>query len=475
LYQAALKGCATHGDGPEGRATHGDGPEGRATHGDGPEGRATHGDGPEGRATHGYAHEPSRSPCDLARLLYFIAHMHTNPLVGRMRAEDRLAIDGGTPVRAAPLPLSLPLTGPAEADAVADAVRRGWLTGNGPACRRAEDALARILGVPALFMTSCTSALETSVRLCGVAAGDEVLCPSFTFVSTANAVVRAGARPVFVDIDPDTLNVDPAALEGAVTARTRAILVVHYAGRACDMGSILALADRHGLRVIEDAAHALGGQWQGRLLGTVGDFGCFSFHGTKDVVCGEGGALVCRSEADRRAAEIFREKGTNRAAFLRGEVDRYTWIGEGSSFVASDVLAALLTVQLDRLPAILARKRALADRLTSMLEPLEPAVRLPREWPGILSTWHIYPVLVDPATRDAEIRALQAEGIGAAFHYVPLHSSPFGRERLGGRADDLPHTARVSASLIRLPLFAAMSDDDLEDVAVATLKVLGRP
>ena len=384
-----------------------------------------------------------------------------------------LALHGGRPVRATRLPLGRPSIGDAEVAAAADAVRRGLLTGNGPLGRQVEEALAQILdGTPVLFVTSCTAALEASVLLSGARPGDEVLCPSFTFVSTANAIVRAGARPIFVDIDAETLNIDPASISRAIGPRTRAIIVVHYGGRACDMDRILDVAGRHSLRVIEDAAHALGGRYHGKALGTIGDFGCFSFHGTKDVVCGEGGALVCRDTADRQRAEILREKGTNRAAFLRGDVDKYTWVAAGSSYVASDVLAAILHAQLQRLPAILARKRELADRLTRLLQPIAQAVSLPIVWPGIESTWHLYPILFRPDLRDACIAALQAEGIGATFHYLPLHSSPFSLTHLGGRASDLPVTERVCASLIRLPLFALTTDQDLDDVATATIKVV---
>ncbi len=386
-----------------------------------------------------------------------------------------LAIEGGAPVRRSRLPLTRPWMGEAEAEAAAQAVRANLLIGGGPAARVAEAALATHLdGARPLFLNSCSSALEASVLLSGVGPGDEVVLPSFTFVSCANAVVRAGARPVFADLDPATLNIDPVAIERVITPRTRAVMVVHYAGRACDMTAILELADRHGLRVIEDAAHGLGARWHGRPLGTIGDFGCFSFHGTKDVVCGEGGALVCRSESDRQRAEIMSEKGTNRAAFLRGEVDKYTWVAEGSSFVASDVLAAILTVQLGRLPAMLSRKRALAARLSARLAPLADRVVLPEEWPGVEGNWHLYPVLVPRDVRTRVLAALQAEGIGATFHYVPLHDSPFGRDRFGYSTGDLPATELVSASLVRLPLFSAMSDDDLEDVASATMKVVTR-
>ena len=353
-------------------------------------------------------------------------------------------------------------------------MRRGLLTGGGPLGREAERALGDVLGAAPLLFTSCTAALEAAVRLSGVGPGDDVVCPSFTFVSTANAVVLAGARPVLADIDPDTLNLDPDAVEPLITPRTKAIIVVHYGGRACDMTRFVELSRRYGLRLIEDAAHALGGRWQGRPLGTIGDFGCFSFHGTKDVVCGEGGALVCQDASDRRRAELLREKGTNRAQFLRGEIDRYTWVDEGSSWVASDVLAAILRVQVEKLPQVLARKRALAAALSQRLQPVADRLTLPAEWPGIESTWHLYPVLVAADRRDAVIEALRAEGIGATFHYVPLHSSPFALAHLADGVRPLPHTDRVAASLIRLPLFASMDDADLDDVVRATLKVTGR-
>jgi dTDP-4-amino-4,6-dideoxygalactose transaminase len=371
------------------------------------------------------------------------------------------------------LPLTRPWIDEREVVAVADAVRSGSLIGAGRLGREIEQELAAVLGVDrALLVNCCTAALEAAVLLSGAGPGDEVILPSFTFVSCANAVVRAGARPVFADIEPTTLNVDPASVERAITARTRAIMVVHYGGRACDMAAILRLAAAHGLCVIEDAAHALGGSWNGRPLGTVGDFGCFSFHGSKDVVCGEGGALVCRDAADTRAAEIMREKGTNRAAFLRGEVNKYEWVALGGSLILSDVLAAMLRPQLQRLPAMIARKRDLARRLSAALAPLGSRVLLP-VWSD-QSSWHLYPVLVPREVRDEVLTSLQAEGIGASFHYVPLHDSPYGQRQFGYATGDLPVTEKVSRSLVRLPLFAAMSDADLDDVTAAACKVINR-
>ncbi len=401
--------------------------------------------------------------------------MTSTRVSGGDRTHDRLAIDGGTPVRGDLLPLTRPWMDEEEAQAAADAVRRQQLIGGGSVGRAAEQDLAAWLdGRAPLFLNSCTAALEAAVWLSGVRAGDEVILPSFTFVSCANAVIRAGGRPVFADIDPVTFNLDPASVARAITPRTKAIIVVHYAGAAADLGAIGALASRHGLRVIEDAAHALGARAGGRPLGTIGDFGCFSFHGTKDVVCGEGGALVCREPEDLRRAELFREKGTNRSAFLRGEVDKYTWVEAGGSLVASDVLAAILRVQVRRLPAVLSRKRALAERLTAALAPIASAVLLPSPEAHRESSWHLYPMLVPAPVRDDVLRALRAEGIGAAFHYVPLHDSPFAQAQFGPGAHALPVTTRVSASLVRLPLFAAMTDRDLDDVAAATCKVVAQ-
>jgi dTDP-4-amino-4,6-dideoxygalactose transaminase len=388
-------------------------------------------------------------------------------------SSPRLAIDGGPPVRSTVLPLVGPLVDMAEAEAVAAAVTSGALIGAGGLGLAVEAELAGVLGVErALLVNSCTAALEAAVLLANIGPGDDVVLPSFTFVSCANAVVRAGARPVFADIDPHTFNVTAETLSRVITPATRAVIVVHYAGRPCDMDAILALAAERGIRVIEDAAHALGATWRGRLLGTLGDFGCFSFHGSKDVVCGEGGALVCRDAADTNAAEILREKGTNRSAFFRGEVNKYEWVGLGGSLVVSDILAAMLRVQLGRLPAILARKRELAVRLTSALAEVSDRVALPPA--SMESSWHLYPVLVPQESRDAVIAALKREGIGASFHYIPLHSAPYARSLEGYTPVDLPATTRVAESLIRLPIFPAITDSDIDDVVAATLKVVGR-
>jgi dTDP-4-amino-4,6-dideoxygalactose transaminase len=326
-----------------------------------------------------------------------------------------------------------------------------------------------------LAVNSCTAALEMAIRVAGRGAGDEVILPSFTFVSTANAVLNGGARPVFADIDPVTYGLDPADVERRITPRTRALLPMHYAGMACDMAALEAIAERHGLFVIEDAAHALNATYKTRPLGGCGALGALSFHETKDLVCGEGGALIVRDdEARLHLAEIVREKGTDRTAFLRGHRDKYTWVGAGSSYVLSDLLAALALVQFGKLAEITQRKTAQANRLLAALAPYRAVVQLPVVPDGCRPNWHVFAVLVDPARRAWTLQALRAEGLGAAFHYVPLHSAPYARSSPEIAAVDLPVTDRVAASLIRLPISAAFTDTECEHVIAACARVFER-
>jgi dTDP-4-amino-4,6-dideoxygalactose transaminase len=388
-------------------------------------------------------------------------------------ARQTLALQGGRPVRTEPLPLHHPSFDGSEIEAAAACLRAGDAGGNGPWSRDLESALARRLGIRRVLATSsCTSALEAALLACGIGPGDEVIVPSFTFVTTANAVVRAGARPVFVDIEPRYCTMDPALVEAAVGPRTKAIVPMHYAGMACRIDELKAVCARRGLLMIEDAAHALNAAFDGRPLGTWGDAGCFSFHQTKDLVCGEGGAVAVASD-DALAArlEIVREKGTDRSAFLRGEREKYTWVAAGSSYVLADILAAVAVAQLAKLDGITRRKTELAERLLERLAPLAPRVAVPGVPPRATPNWHLFAVRVEPAQRDWVIQALRAEGIGAAFHYVPLHSSPYAVETFGPPAD-LPVTDRVAASLLRLPLHASMTARDCEDVANAVEKVL---
>jgi dTDP-4-amino-4,6-dideoxygalactose transaminase len=345
----------------------------------------------------------------------------------------------------------------------------GRVAGDGPVGRRVETGLQASLGVRrVLLTTSCTHALELALLALGIGPGQEVVCPSFTFVSTANAVLRVGARPVFADIEDRTLGLDPEDVRRRLGPRTSAILPVHYAGVAPDMEALLGLARERRVRVVEDAAQGLGASWRGRPLATLGDAGCLSFHETKNVTCGEGGALVLNDEELARRAEIIREKGTNRAAYLRGEVDKYTWVAEGSSYVLSEVLAAILEVQLEKAAEIKARRGAVVARYRAGLRDWASArgVTLPAELPERETSHHIFFLLYpDGRARDKALASLRSAGIMASFHYVPLHSSPQGRSI--GAATDLPVTERVASTLLRLPLHPRLGDEDIERVIAA--------
>lgn len=360
-----------------------------------------------------------------------------------------------------------------ESQAVGQALIAGDLVGDGPVCRRVEAKLRELTGARyAMLTTSCTHALELALLALGVGEGDEVILPSFTFSSTANAIVRAGARPVFAEVRLDTLNIDADDVARRISPRTRALLPVHYAGVACDMDALNELARQHNLLVVEDAAQGIGARYRGRPLGALGHAGCYSFHTTKNVVCGEGGALLLDDEAVAHRAEIIREKGTNRKAFLRGEVDKYTWVEVGSSFVLSDLLATVLEVQLAKLEEITAlRQRAYryyAERLQSLAD--RGLVTLPHVPVDCETNYHIFFIRVnDEETRNACLAALKAQGVQATFHYVPLHSSPYGRSAFGYRPDDLPITEQVSRTLIRLPLYPSLTQTQ-QDVIIEALK-----
>ena len=317
-------------------------------------------------------------------------------------AGDELAIEGGRPVRTERLPLHKPWFDEREEAAMRGVLSSTHVAGDGVHGRELERLLAESTGARGvLAVNSCSAALEMAVQIAGLGPGDEVILPSFTFVSTANAVLKAGACPVFADIHPVTLGLDPVDVERRITPRTRAILPVHYAGMACDMAALDEIAGRHHLQVIEDAAHGMNATYQNRALGTCGSLGALSFHETKDLVCGEGGALLIRDDQTRlHAAEILREKGTDRTAFLRGERDRYTWVGCGSSYVLSELLAAVAVVQFQKVPEITRRKTAQADRLLAVLAPYRELIQLPVVPADCRPNWHVFAVLVDPARRD---------------------------------------------------------------------------
>jgi dTDP-4-amino-4,6-dideoxygalactose transaminase len=354
-----------------------------------------------------------------------------------------------------------------ELEFVAAAARSGALAGDHGFTHRCHELLESVLGTRrALLTTSCTHALEMAALLLDLGPGDEVIVPSFTFVSTANAFALRGARIVFVDVRPDTLNLDETRLEAKVSSRTKAIVPVHYAGVACEMDAILEVAGRHRLAVVEDNAHGLFGKYRGRWLGTLGALGTQSFHETKNFTAGEGGALLINDERLADRAEVVREKGTDRSRFFRGEVDRYGWVDLGSSYLPSDMLAAFLWGQLCERDSIQARRQRIWRRYDAELAAWAEAsgAGRPTVPEHCEQTWHCYYlVLPTRAARAALTRRLRERGIQAVSHYLPLHLSPMGR-RFGGREGDCPVTESVSERLLRLPLFYELSDQDQGEV-----------
>ncbi len=340
--------------------------------------------------------------------------------------------------------------------------------GDGPFTHRCEEILAQKLGSHrALLTTSGTDAIELASLLLDIQPGDEVIMPSFTFVSTANPFVLRGATPVFVDIRPDTLNLDETLLEAAITSKTKAIVPVHYAGISCEMDTILAIARRHNIAVIEDAAHGYLCEYKGKMLGSIGDMGVLSFHQTKTIAAGEGGVLLLNDQKFATRAEILREKGTNRRQFFRGEVDKYTWCDVGSSFLPSDLIAAVLQAQLEAADGLLAKRRAIFSRYMELLKPLQEAgyVQLPTVPSGTLGSGHIFYLILSDATHTAGLKKhLSEKSIASVSHYVPLHSSPAG-ERWGRAVGTLPVTDRVASSILRIPIYPNLQAEDVEHIS----------
>ena len=365
------------------------------------------------------------------------------------------------------IPFNRPVLLGRELANIAEAIANGNVGGDGPFTKRCQALLEQMLGVPkVLLTTSCTHALEMCALLLDLAPGDEVLVPSFTFVTTAGAFVLRGARPVFVDVRSDTLNIDESLVENLITERTRAIVAVHYAGVGCEMDALMSIASRRGLAVIEDNAHGLFGKYRGRALGTFGALATQSFHETKNVICGEGGALVINDARYAERAEILREKGTNRARFFRGEVDKYTWIDLGSSYVPSDILAAFLHAKLEVREEIQRRRRAIWERYRDGLRDWADGngARLPSVPGHCEQAYHMFYLLLPTAERrQAFLAHMKQHGILAVFHYVPLHLSPMG-QRFGYSESDLPVTRDVSERLVRLPFFNDLSVPDQDRV-----------
>lgn len=357
-----------------------------------------------------------------------------------------------------------------ELDYVKQSIAAGPISGDGPFTKRCHELLEQITGAKkALLTTSCTHALEMAALLLDLGPGDEVICPSFTFVSAVNSFVLRGARPVFVDIRRDTLNIDETLIERAITPRTRAILLVHYAGVACEMDEIMAIAERHGITVIEDNAHGLFGTYKGRPLGSIAPLATLSFHETKNVTCGEGGALLINDERFIERAEIIREKGTNRARFFRGQVDKYTWVDVGSSYLPSDMLAAYLLAQLEARERVQARRHEIWDRYAEALAEWADAndVRLPIVPADTRHPAHLFYLLLPSLeARDSLIEHMKTRRILTVFHYQPLHLSQMG-QRFGGRAGQCAVTEDVADRLLRLPVFYQLSSHEQSRVVTA--------
>jgi dTDP-4-amino-4,6-dideoxygalactose transaminase len=370
----------------------------------------------------------------------------------------------------AQIPFNRPYAVGSELDYVAEALEHGQLSGNGEITRRCAGWLEEQSGAVKVLLThSCTGALEMAALLAGVGPGDEVIMPSFTFPSTANAFALRGATPVFVDVCEDTLNLDPHGVEAAVGPRTRAIVPVHYSGISCDMEAIEAIAESAGAMIIEDAAQGIMATYRGRALGSIGTLGAFSFHETKTLSSGEGGALLVNDPELVDRAEILLEKGTDRAAFFRGQIDKYTWRDLGSSFLMSEITAAFLYAQLESAEDILARRTATWERYHAGFEPLESSGLLCRPVvPGECvhngqSYWMLLP---SAEIREGLIDNLRQRGIAAIFHYVPLHGTGAGR-RFGRPGGDLTRTEDLAARMVRMPLWVGLPDADVDRVVAA--------
>ena len=359
-----------------------------------------------------------------------------------------------------------------EFDYMRAAITSGHISGDGDFTKRCSAALEQLIGAQkVLLTTSCTHALEMAALLLEIKPGDEVIFPSFTFVSTVNAFVLRGAKPVFADIHPDTLNLDERQLERLLSPRTRAVVPVHYAGVGCEMDTILSFAAQHGLAVVEDNAHGLTGTYKGKALGSFGCMATQSFHETKNFSCGEGGALIINDPSYSERAEIIREKGTNRSRFFRGMVDKYTWVDIGSSYLPSDMLAAYLCAQLEQWQTIQARRKQIWDKYARALRDwaARNSVRQPFIPADRGQTYHMYYLLFPGlAQRQAFIAGLKEQEILSVFHYLPLHLSDMGL-RFGGQVGDCPVTERVSDELVRLPLFYNLMDAEQDRVIDAIL------
>ena len=365
------------------------------------------------------------------------------------------------------IPFNKPFIAGKELYYIAQAVTMGHLAGDGYFTQQCSRLFEERFGIHKVLMTpSCTAALEMAAILCELGPGDEVILPSYTFVSCANAVVRVGAKPVFVDVREDTLNINENLIERAITNKTKVILAVHYAGIGCEMDQIMAIAKKHNLLVVEDAAQGVGAYYNGRALGSIGHLGTYSFHETKNYICGEGGALCINKPEMIKRAEIIRDKGTNRSEFFRGEVDKYTWVDIGSSYVPSEIACAFLYAQLEMMSVISERRMNIYKQYRTLLKPLQiqGLLSLPHIPEDCESNYHMfYIILSDREIRDGLMAFLKQNGIQSVFHFIPLHTSPMGQS-FGYHAGDLPVTEQFSGRLLRLPFYFEMTETELERV-----------
>ena len=368
------------------------------------------------------------------------------------------------------IPFNKPFLAGKELYYIAQAVLSGHTAGDGMFTKKCQTLMQEKFGASKILLThSCTGAMEMAAVLCEIEPGDEVILPSFTFVSTANAFYLRGSKLIFVDIQPDTLNIDVQKIENAITENTKIIVPVHYAGVACDMDTIMDIAQRHKLYVVEDAAMGVNAKYKDVYLGTIGDIGAYSFHETKNYICGEGGAIVLNNEKFFERAEIIREKGTNRSKFFRGQVDKYTWVDIGSSYLPSDILAAFLYAQLENMEQINRRREKLFNYYYKALIPLvnDGKLRLPYVSSECESNSHLfYIILKDEETRNGLMDHLRSKGIHSVFHYLPLHLSVVGRS-MGYKEGQLPITESMSGRLLRLPFFYELTEEDQATVVKA--------
>jgi dTDP-4-amino-4,6-dideoxygalactose transaminase len=371
------------------------------------------------------------------------------------------------PKRSIKIPFNKPYLTGNELECMRRSIKSGNITGDGEYTRKCESLLEKSFNARKVLLTnSCTDALEMASLLIGLKPGDEVIVPSYTFVSTVNAFILRGAKPVFIDIREDTLNIDETKVEEKITNRTRAIYPVHYAGVACEMDTIRAIARRYNLFVVEDAAQGVNAKYNSQYLGTIGDLGTYSFHGTKNYTCGEGGAIVINNEHFVERAEILREKGTNRCKFMRGEIDKYTWVYIGSSYLLSDILAAFLYAQLRALEEIKKKRKQIFGFYHENLKELDEAeqLTLPTIPTNCETNYHLFHILLhSEEIRNSLMHELRNAGIQAVFHYIPLHTSPMGA-KFGYEEGDLPITESVSGRLLRLPFYPNLGKKELEFV-----------